>query len=204
MLNIDARISWSIKKPLVDITNESYKELFNPDPAYYSKSQEFGKKICEEKHWGLLYPSIRNFNGLCMAIFRPPALTIPCQGCHLRYIWDGNEFLKFIKKVNLHMGKMLGLKLGRNRGQRSIALMQNGTAIKITALKKNYDNGFKALNGINLEINRGEIFALLGPNGAGKPHSSILYAALCDPATEQLPSAVTITSNIVKLVLLLV
>lgn len=46
--------------------------------------------------------------------------------------------------------------------------MQNGTAIKITDLKKNYDNGFKALNGINLEITRGEIFALLGPNGAGK------------------------------------
>jgi len=46
--------------------------------------------------------------------------------------------------------------------------MQNGTAIKITDLKKSYDNGFKALNGINLEISRGEIFALLGPNGAGK------------------------------------
>ena len=41
-------------------------------------------------------------------------------------------------------------------------------AIKIAALKKIYDNGFKALNGINLEISRGEIFALLGPNGAGK------------------------------------
>lgn len=46
--------------------------------------------------------------------------------------------------------------------------MENDTVIKITALKKIYDNGFKALNGINLEIRRGEIFALLGPNGAGK------------------------------------
>ena len=54
--------------------------------------------------------------------------------------------------------------------------MQNGTAIKITALKKNYDNGFKALNGIDLEINRGEIFALLGPNGAGK---TTLINAVC-------------------------
>jgi len=40
--------------------------------------------------------------------------------------------------------------------------------IKINALKKIYDNGFKALNGIDLKISRGEIFALLGPNGAGK------------------------------------
>jgi len=35
-------------------------------------------------------------------------------------------------------------------------------------LSKTYGSGFKALNGINLEIRRGEIFALLGPNGAGK------------------------------------
>ena len=41
-------------------------------------------------------------------------------------------------------------------------------AITIKSLKKVYDNGFKALNDINLEIRRGEIFALLGPNGAGK------------------------------------
>jgi len=54
--------------------------------------------------------------------------------------------------------------------------MQNGTAIKINALKKNYDNGFKALNGIDLEISRGEIFALLGPNGAGK---TTLINAVC-------------------------
>lgn len=46
--------------------------------------------------------------------------------------------------------------------------MQNDTAIRIQALTKNYDNGFKALKGIDLEIGRGEIFALLGPNGAGK------------------------------------
>jgi ABC-2 type transport system ATP-binding protein len=54
--------------------------------------------------------------------------------------------------------------------------MQNDTAIKITALKKIYENGFKALNDIHLEIQRGEIFALLGPNGAGK---TTLINAIC-------------------------
>jgi len=40
--------------------------------------------------------------------------------------------------------------------------------ISVSNLTKTYASGFKALNGINLDIQRGEIFALLGPNGAGK------------------------------------
>ena len=40
--------------------------------------------------------------------------------------------------------------------------------IIINNLSKVYDNGFNALKNINLNINKGEIFAMLGPNGAGK------------------------------------
>jgi ABC-2 type transport system ATP-binding protein len=42
------------------------------------------------------------------------------------------------------------------------------TIISIQKLSKSYASGFRALNNINLDIRRGEIFALLGPNGAGK------------------------------------
>jgi ATP-binding cassette subfamily F protein 2 len=40
--------------------------------------------------------------------------------------------------------------------------------LEIKNLNKTYNTGFKALDGINLEIQEGEIFAILGPNGAGK------------------------------------
>ena len=46
--------------------------------------------------------------------------------------------------------------------------MATDAIIAVSGLKKIYESGFKALERIDLEIRRGEIFALLGPNGAGK------------------------------------
>tara|TARA_Y100000994_G_C15698819_1_gene444335 strand:- start:2454 stop:3377 length:924 start_codon:yes stop_codon:yes gene_type:complete len=40
--------------------------------------------------------------------------------------------------------------------------------IQINNLKKTYSNGFNALKGINVNIEKGKFFGLLGPNGAGK------------------------------------
>ena len=40
--------------------------------------------------------------------------------------------------------------------------------VSISRLSKTYESGFQALKNVDLEIERGEIFALLGPNGAGK------------------------------------
>ncbi len=42
------------------------------------------------------------------------------------------------------------------------------TIIDISGLSKVYKTGFAALKGVDLKIEKGEIFALLGPNGAGK------------------------------------
>ena len=48
--------------------------------------------------------------------------------------------------------------------------------ISIKNLNKIYKNNFVALNNLNLNIEKGEIFALLGPNGAGK---STLINVIC-------------------------
>jgi len=50
--------------------------------------------------------------------------------------------------------------------------MSNNTALLVNNLTKIYSkkksNNYKALNCLNLEVKKGEIFGLLGPNGAGK------------------------------------
>jgi ABC-2 type transport system ATP-binding protein len=54
--------------------------------------------------------------------------------------------------------------------------------ISVSNLSKTYGSGFKALNGINLEIRRGEIFALLGPNGAGKTTLISIICGIANPS----------------------
>ena len=54
----------------------------------------------------------------------------------------------------------------RLRPSSTAAPMQS--VISVKDLSKSYASGFRALDRINLDIRRGEIFALLGPNGAGK------------------------------------
>ncbi|MBP3926034.1 MAG: ATP-binding cassette domain-containing protein, partial [Clostridium sp.] len=39
--------------------------------------------------------------------------------------------------------------------------------LEIKNLKKRYGN-FQAMDGLNLEIKKGELFGFVGPNGAGK------------------------------------
>ncbi len=51
-----------------------------------------------------------------------------------------------------------------------------GTILDIRNLSKTYKGGTTALDGLDLQIRKGEIFALLGPNGAGK---TTLIGAVC-------------------------
>jgi lipooligosaccharide transport system ATP-binding protein len=54
--------------------------------------------------------------------------------------------------------------------------MSQKVAVELKDLKKKYDENF-VVNGINLEIPKGECFGLLGPNGAGK--STLMKMMYC-------------------------
>lgn len=59
--------------------------------------------------------------------------------------------------------------------------MKNNLAIKIINLFKSYEN-VKAVNGIDLEIKKGEFYGLLGPNGAGKSTTINSITSLVKPS----------------------
>jgi|TARA_B110000263_G_scaffold28652_1_gene21788 ABC-2 type transport system ATP-binding protein len=54
--------------------------------------------------------------------------------------------------------------------------------ISVKNLVKKYDN-FTAVNGINFQVSKGEIFGLLGPNGAGKTTTVEILEGLRKPSS---------------------
>ncbi len=59
-------------------------------------------------------------------------------------------------------------------------MSSNGTAVTCRNLKKHYDD-VKAVDGIDLLVDRGECFGLLGPNGAGKTTTIEILEGLNNP-----------------------
>jgi len=55
--------------------------------------------------------------------------------------------------------------------------------ISVSHLSKTYASGFSALRDVNLDIERGEIFALLGPNGAGKTTLISIICGIVNPTS---------------------
>ena len=55
--------------------------------------------------------------------------------------------------------------------------------LSIKGVSKTYGSGHKALDHVDLEIRRGEIFALLGPNGAGKTTLISIICGIVTPST---------------------
>ncbi len=67
--------------------------------------------------------------------------------------------------------------------------------ISIKQLNKTYASGFHALKSIDLDIQRGQIFALLGPNGAGK---TTLINIICGIVKPSSGSVVADDHNVVR------
>src|SRR3954465_3185254 len=51
---------------------------------------------------------------------------------------------------------------------RGAAVAEPDLAIRVRGLRKSYDGAVQALDGVDVDVRRGELLAILGPNGAGK------------------------------------
>lgn len=61
------------------------------DPDSYAASQKFAMSLRDQGSNGIVYPSVRNIGGTCIAAFRPRAAGIPRQERHVRYRWNGHR-----------------------------------------------------------------------------------------------------------------
>ena len=73
---------------LHDIRGDKFSDLYTDD---YSLPQQFAKKIRASGSNGLVYKSVRDEGGECVAAFKPKTVTIPVQGEHYKYIWSAKK-----------------------------------------------------------------------------------------------------------------
>ncbi|MEM8916225.1 MAG: RES family NAD+ phosphorylase [Pseudomonadota bacterium] len=84
-----------IDATLHDAADES--AALNPDD--YAASQTIGARLRAEGSEGIVYPSVRMEGGKCIAIFWPDVVSIPVQGAHWAYHFDG-ERVDAVKRLD--------------------------------------------------------------------------------------------------------
>ncbi|WDE03892.1 RES family NAD+ phosphorylase [Thalassomonas viridans] len=84
---------------LHDIRGDEFHFLYQDD---YARPQEFATNLRESGSNGLIYNSVRDHGGECIAAFKPKAVTIPVQGGHYKYLWNGKkQQITHVLEVNL-------------------------------------------------------------------------------------------------------
>ena len=77
---------------------ESMPEIYDPDPSRYGPAQALAARLRSEGANGIVYDSVRDPGGQCVAIFRPPVLSHATQGPHFCYVWDGQAIVDVYEK----------------------------------------------------------------------------------------------------------
>lgn len=80
----------TLRADLLDLRQQSDTQALL-DPDDWSAAQTLGRQAWGARHYGIVYPSVRDPDGECAAILRPPALSPARQGRHLGYQWDGTS-----------------------------------------------------------------------------------------------------------------
>ena len=85
-----------ILQPLDDLRGRAHARLRDPNINTYPTCQAFAAERRSAGSWGLNYLSARRADGECIAAFRSRAVSLPVQGKHFRYRWDGTRIDRVI------------------------------------------------------------------------------------------------------------
>jgi hypothetical protein len=89
-----------VHETLHDLRPARWKALHDPDD--YRTSQQWARQLRAAGSWGLAYHSVRHPGGLCVAVLRPRAITLPVvQGAHVTLQWDGQRIASWYRKSQL-------------------------------------------------------------------------------------------------------
>lgn len=90
----------AVVEPLHDV-RVGYEGLHDPDTATYPHCHSFARRLREKGSYGLVYNSVRMPGHECAAVLRPTAVTLPVQGSHYRYCWNGRriEHVLTVQKI---------------------------------------------------------------------------------------------------------
>jgi RES domain len=87
-----------VDRPLLDIRKGKHVDLLNPES--YAASQTFARTQRAAGADGIVYPSVRQKGGECLAAFWLDVVGVPQQASHWRYHWDGAR-VNIIREVTL-------------------------------------------------------------------------------------------------------
>ena len=99
-----------IDHDLHDVTGRA--DVLHPDD--YAASQQLGAALRAAGSDGLVWPSLRDLGGQCIGIFWPDVITIPVQGSHFCYHWNGAQ-VDYIKRLDT--GQVLQVENAPQPGQ---------------------------------------------------------------------------------------
>jgi hypothetical protein len=86
----------SVRGAMVDIRGAKLArpDLYDPDPANYGPAQQWADARHREGHEGIVYDSVRNIGGQCVAVFSPRGVTQCRLTGYFAYEWNGTAIVR--------------------------------------------------------------------------------------------------------------